>query len=90
MAFQIGAGNLGGAVASNIYRASDAPYYKLGHGIALGMCCIGVVTGLILLLGYNVSNKRKIKQWKSGKYNDYSMEELSQLGDKSPLFKYGY
>ncbi|KAF5097740.1 hypothetical protein DV451_003699 [Geotrichum candidum] len=90
MAFQIGAGNLGGAVASNIYRASDAPYYKLGHGIALGMCCIGVVTGLILLLGYNISNKRKIKQWKSGKYNDYSMEELSQLGDKSPLFKYRY
>jgi MFS family permease len=90
MAFQIGAGNLGGAVASNIYRAADAPHYKLGHGIALGMCCTGVVTGLILLLGYNLSNKRKIKQWKSGKYNDYTMEELSQLGDKSPLFKYRY
>ncbi|KAF5093834.1 hypothetical protein D0Z03_002272 [Geotrichum reessii] len=90
MAFQIGAGNLGGAVASNIYRAADAPRYKLGHGIALAMCCTGLIGGLILLLGYHLSNKKKIKEWRSGKYNDYTMEELSQLGDKSPLFKYRY
>lgn len=31
MAIQIGVGNLGGAVASNIYRAQDEPRYLLGR-----------------------------------------------------------
>ena len=31
MAFQIGIGNFGGAIASNIYRTQDAPRYILGR-----------------------------------------------------------
>ncbi|KAJ5266833.1 hypothetical protein N7478_009641 [Penicillium angulare] len=36
MAIQIGFGTLGGAAASNFYRAQDAPRYRLGHGLVLG------------------------------------------------------
>ena len=37
MAFQIGLGNLGGAMASNFYRSADAPKYLLGHGLEIGL-----------------------------------------------------
>lgn len=90
MAIQIGLGNLGGAIGSNIYRAKDAPYYKLGHGFAMGMGIMGTVTGIVLLLGLMHENKRKIKNWKEGKFNDYTLEDLSRLGDRSPLYRYRY
>ena len=38
MALQIGIGNFGGAIASNIYRTQDAPRYVLVH-----MCNRGFV-----------------------------------------------
>ena len=33
MGLQISVGNLAGAMASNFYRAADAPRYKLGHAL---------------------------------------------------------
>ncbi|CAL1695329.1 unnamed protein product [Somion occarium] len=46
----IGWGNLNGAVTSNIYRAVDKPWYRLGHGIVLAYIAIGWISSLILLL----------------------------------------
>ncbi|PCH36326.1 MFS general substrate transporter [Wolfiporia cocos MD-104 SS10] len=45
-------GNLNGAVSSNVYRAQDAPWYTLGHGILLIYIGISLTcsTTFILLL----------------------------------------
>jgi len=48
-------GNLNGAVSSNVYRASDAPWYHLGHGIVL--LYIGI--GLVSSIAYSVFLRRE-------------------------------
>ncbi|THH33543.1 hypothetical protein EUX98_g636 [Antrodiella citrinella] len=42
----IGWGNLNGAVSSNVYRAQDKPWYRLGHGIVLAYIAIGFLSSL--------------------------------------------
>ncbi|KAF5356139.1 hypothetical protein D9756_004072 [Leucocoprinus leucothites] len=43
----IGFGNLNGAVTSNIYRAKDQPWYRLGHGIVLAYIGIGFFSSIL-------------------------------------------
>lgn len=88
MALQISIGNLGGAISSNVYLARQAPYYKLGHGLCMGMGLMGFVSTLVLALSFMYENKQKVKNWKAGKFAHMSMEDLSRMGDRSPLFKY--
>lgn len=46
-------GNINGAVSSNVYRAHDKPWYRLGHVIVLVYIVIGFVStcGFMWLLG---------------------------------------
>lgn len=39
-AMQVGFGNMGGIVASNIFLGSEAPKYPTGYGVSLGMLWI--------------------------------------------------
>ncbi|KAL1941223.1 hypothetical protein VTO73DRAFT_7435 [Trametes versicolor] len=47
IAMVISFGNINGAVSSNVYRARDAPWYTLGHGIVLMYICIGLITAVV-------------------------------------------
>jgi len=46
----IGFGNIHGAVASNIYRARDKPWYRLGHGIILGYIAVGLIASIVFMV----------------------------------------
>jgi len=48
-------GNINGAVSSNVYRASDAPWYRLGHGIVL----LSIVIGMVSSIAYYVFLRRE-------------------------------
>ncbi|KAF2150906.1 MFS general substrate transporter [Myriangium duriaei CBS 260.36] len=85
MAFHIGAGNLGGAMASNFYRAKDAPKFLLGHGLELAFVVMGLVAVIILRINYARINA---KRERSGDANALTDAELADLGDKSPSFRY--
>jgi hypothetical protein len=78
------AGNLAGVYASNFYRAQDAPNYYLGHSLELGFCLAGIIATLVLRVGYGRVNKRRDEKGTQG----LSEQELSDLGDKSPSFRY--
>jgi len=52
----IGFGNLNGAVTANIYRAHDAPWYRLGHGVVLAYILVGFVCTVILMFGLKREN----------------------------------
>ncbi|KAH7231472.1 hypothetical protein FSOLCH5_015210 [Fusarium solani] len=88
MAIQIGAGNLGGAMASNFYRSKDGPRYKLGHALELGFISAGIVAALILIVGYDRINKSRARKVAAGEHNQYSEEELSAKGDKALTWRY--
>jgi MFS family permease len=93
MALQIGVGNLGGAMASNFYRAADRPRYLLGHGLELGFIGAGFIAAIILVVGYSTINKKRAKRAAEEDGVEASAEtnaELSALGDKAYTFRYMY
>lgn len=59
LAMIISFGNINGAVSSNVYRAPDKPWYRLGHGIVLAYICIGWVTSLISIYYLRKENARR-------------------------------
>ncbi|KAF8922717.1 MFS general substrate transporter [Mucidula mucida] len=61
LAMAIGFGNINGAVTSNIYRASDKPWYPMGHGIVLAYIAIGWICSalyIVLLKRENAARER--------------------------------
>ncbi|KAL3442334.1 major facilitator superfamily domain-containing protein [Aspergillus insuetus] len=84
MALHIGLGNLAGAMASNFYRAQDAPKYTLGHALELGFCVTGIIAVLILRFSYQRINKKR-DGIDVSRYDSY---EMAKMGDRSPLFRY--
>ncbi|KAA8643916.1 hypothetical protein EYZ11_005475 [Aspergillus tanneri] len=84
MALHIGVGNLSGAMASNFYRAKDAPNYILGHSLELGFCVVGIIAATALRLSYQHIN-RKRDRMDLTQYDEFLMVKL---GDRSPMFRY--
>jgi sugar phosphate permease len=86
MAFHIGVGNLAGAMASNFYRAQDKPKYLLGHGLELGFVALGLIAVVVLRVSYGKINRERNRDADGSP--QLSDEELSNLGDKAPTFRY--
>lgn len=88
IAFQIGCANFSGAFVSNFYRTQDAPAYRFGHTLVLVFIGIGGCFLAALIVGYNLSNKKRRVAMARGDYNGVTDEEFIKMGDKSPLFIY--
>jgi hypothetical protein len=52
MAIQIGVGSMGGAAASNFYRSTDSPRYRLGHSLVLAFTALGLLTTVLYYIIY--------------------------------------
>ncbi|KAF7309928.1 MFS domain-containing protein [Mycena indigotica] len=59
LAAAISIGNLNGAVSSNVYRARDQPWYRLGHGLVLLYICIGIFANSLFLYSLKKENMRR-------------------------------
>ena len=79
---------MAGAMASNFYRSEDAPRYILGHALEIGFICVGMIAATILIISYDRINKKRAKQVANGEHNQYTAEELSDLGDRAMTFRY--
>jgi hypothetical protein len=86
MAIQIGFGSMGGAAASNFYFKTDAPRYRLGHSLALTFVGLGLITVTVYYLLCRRINSRRERDGHGDR--TYTAEELVDLGDKSPDFRY--
>ncbi|KAF9230451.1 MFS general substrate transporter [Melanogaster broomeanus] len=94
MALQIGVGNLGGAVACNIFRSQDGPRYLLGYGLEIMFISIGLVTLPVIVLVYKRINSQRdreelLKQ-QSGEKAEPEPEKggAESMGDRAPSFRY--
>ena len=86
---QIGLGNCGGLIASNIFLESQAPRYPLGFGLSLALvwlCGFSAIAMLFLLMSEN--KKRNVG--KRDYLNNLPAEELDNLGDDHPKFRFTY
>lgn len=75
-------------MASNFYRAEDAPRYLLGHALELGFIVAGIIALLVLVFSYKRINANRERQLAEGAHNGYTPEELGELGDRAITFKY--
>src|SRR5437762_341492 len=80
-------GNLGGVIASQIYRQKDYPHYLFGNLIALGFLIMATSLSILQFFVFKTLNKRKKENPQSfliGK----SEEEIKNMGDLHPDFIY--
>lgn len=91
MALLISLGNLGGICGANIYLASEAPKYPAGFGTSLTICCLAVITAIILRFVYDRENKKRkrlIEEQGDELTRRYTEQEMLDLGDENPFFVY--
>jgi len=92
MAFQIGIGHFGGAMAANIYRTQDKPRFLVGHGCELMFAGIGLICVPITALALARINKKRDEATRAalerGEKNQHSYKVLRAMGDRAPDFRY--
>lgn len=92
MALLISVGNMGGIMGSNIYLAAEAPKYQTGFGVSLAMLCLGISSAIVLRFAYARANKKREEELaelgEDGVRAKYSAQELLDMGDRSPFFRY--
>ncbi|KAF5869736.1 putative mfs transporter protein [Botrytis fragariae] len=97
-ALQIGVGNIGGIVASNIFITNQAPKYPVGYGVSLGMLVMCGIMCTVFFFGlkrengirdrggrdyrYREDGERRRKNIEEGK------EEEGNWGDDWPGFRF--
>jgi MFS family permease len=83
-AMQIGFGNIGGIVASNIFLGREAPVYRTGYGVSLGLLwiCGAACTVMVWIVGReNRRRERGERDWR------LQEEDGDNLGDDHPGFR---
>lgn len=93
MALLISVGNMGAIAGSNVYIARDAPKYPTGFGSCFGFLCAAIIMTFILRFAYGRENKQRERMVESmggeeGVKAKYSEQELLDMGDRSPFFRY--
>ncbi|KAF1817470.1 putative MFS transporter [Eremomyces bilateralis CBS 781.70] len=93
MALLISVGNMGAIAGSNVYLAREAPVYHLGFGACLAFLCVSIIMTVVLRLSYGRENARRDRLVEElggevGVKSRYSEQELLDMGDRSPFFRY--
>lgn len=86
---QIGLGNIGGIIASNIYLNWEASAYTTGYGVSLGLIWLCGIGCNVFLYGLRRENLRR-DQGKRDNLYLLPPEELNNLGDDYPGFRFTY
>ncbi|KIW12393.1 hypothetical protein PV08_09670 [Exophiala spinifera] len=84
-AWQIGAGNIGGIIASYSFAAKDAKtFFHKGYSICISFICLSAVSCILYFIACFSQNKSRAKTHDVG-LTEY---EKTELGDMSPDYRY--
>ena len=84
-AAQVGFGNLAGITASNIFYTSDAPLYRVGYGVSLGLLWLCAAGCLLLFLGVRRENTRRNRGDRDTRLLE---EDVHNMGDDHPHWRF--
>jgi predicted MFS family arabinose efflux permease len=88
VALMVTVGNVGGFIGSWIFLNKEAPRYPTGFGTSLAFAAAGIVAALLLEYLYWRHNKKWEVVPREEIQRQYSEEQLYQMGDRAPTFKY--
>ena len=88
VAWMVMIGSAGGIIGSFIYLDREKPKYPTGFGTSLAAAGLGVACCLGLEFGYWKVNKSREKLSEDEVRAKYTPEELDEMDDRSPLFRY--
>lgn len=92
MALLISIGNMGGIMGSNIYLAREAPKYRTGFSVSLAMSLLSIIMAYVLRMECKRQNAKKDRLLREKTEDEiragYTDQELLDMGDKSPFFRY--
>ena len=81
-------GNAGGVIVSFIYQDDEKPRYPTGYGTSFAFASAGIVACLALEVCLWRLNRINAGLVEEEVREQYTEEELREMGEKSPLFKY--
>ncbi|KAL4860981.1 hypothetical protein BDV12DRAFT_82864 [Aspergillus spectabilis] len=85
IAIQIGFGTMGGAAASNFYRSTDSPRYRLGHSLVLTFTGLGLFA---IVVYYIICKRLNAKRDAAEGPENVDSGDWADMGDKAPNFRY--
>lgn len=92
MALLVTVGNLGGICGSNIFLSKEAPKYPVGFGVCLGVLVCSITATVVMRYFLKKENQRRDEAMAGRSMEEvragYTEEELLNLGDRSPFFRY--
>ena len=88
VALQLTLGNLGGVAASHIFIASEAPEYWTGYGVSFAILMVSIGSAVLLRFLLDRWNKQREKMTPEEISAKYTPEQLADMGDYSPHFRY--
>jgi hypothetical protein len=87
LAIQIGFGNIGGIIASNIFNKDSAPRYTVGYSVSLGMMLLCGIMSTVFAVGVVMENKKRDEGKRDYRLNlDPSV--VDNMGDDDPRFRF--
>ncbi|KAL4866497.1 hypothetical protein BDV12DRAFT_199096 [Aspergillus spectabilis] len=89
IAMHVGFGNLGGVLASFIYRTQDRPHYRVGHGTLIGTLTMSTILCTIMTIYLRRENARRDREFKApGEYSESEKSAEREKGDFATFFRY--
>jgi hypothetical protein len=85
---QIGLGNAGGIVASNVFITNQSPDYKVGYGTSLAMLLMCGSCCVVFYMGLMAENRKRDRGGRDYRFTD-ERDELENMGDDHPDFRFG-
>ncbi|EAU32566.1 conserved hypothetical protein [Aspergillus terreus NIH2624] len=85
---QLTFGNVSGVMSPFLYKTNEAPRYVRGNAVTLALVGFaGLVYGLMWVY-YRRKNERRARGLEDEKVVGMSDEEIEEMGDRSPRFRY--
>jgi sugar phosphate permease len=81
-------GNIGGVYGSYIFIESEKPRYPTGFGTSFAFAAAGIFAAFLLEWMYMRINARREGMDKEEIYKRHTQDELDEMGDRNPFFKY--
>lgn len=88
IAMMLTIGNIGAVIGSFIFLEKEKPKYPTGFGGSIASAAFGLVCAFLLEFLYWRANKKNDKMTEEQVRAKYTDDQLDEMGDRSPLFRY--